>query len=137
MEILFKVFFVLGIIIAILIFAYVLMFMFGTKTRSKMLNRQIRSLRGGVGMSKEDLESMMSVLGEVSINSRKKILNEHKDELKEMRDIEAEINKDAIKETSKAIKEGFTSSSSLYCKYCGKDIDEDSVFCKSCGKKVK
>lgn len=25
----------------------------------------------------------------------------------------------------------------MYCKYCGKTIDEDSIFCKFCRKQVK
>ena len=24
----------------------------------------------------------------------------------------------------------------MYCKYCGKQIDDDSVYCRYCGKKV-
>ena len=25
----------------------------------------------------------------------------------------------------------------IYCKYCGEEIDSDSVYCKNCGRKIK
>ena len=25
----------------------------------------------------------------------------------------------------------------IYCKYCGEEIDNDSVYCKNCGRKIK
>lgn len=44
----------------------------------------------------------------------------------------------AMKEMSKAAKEGFTEDKQeVYCKYCGGTIDDDSEFCKFCGKKLK
>ena len=131
----FIIFFIVMGIVAIAVFAYTFMMMFGTKTRSKMLARQMKSLRGMTDISKEDMESMMENLSEVSIKSRKKILEENEDDLKDIADANARINKDAVRETSKAIKEGFTSSTT-YCKYCGSSIDSDSVYCNKCGKKL-
>ena len=131
----FIIFFIVMGIVAIAVFAYTFMMMFGTKTRSKMLARQMKSLRGMTDISKEDMESMMENLSEVSIKSRKKILEENEDDLKDIADANARINKDAVRETSKAIKEGFVGSS-IYCKYCGASIDSDSVYCNKCGKKL-
>lgn len=44
---------------------------------------------------------------------------------------------DIAKEISKGIKEGIKETgSTVYCKYCGSQIDSDSIFCKKCGKKI-
>lgn len=135
-SIFFKIFFGFGVIIFIAIFIFVIMLMFGTKTRSKLLSRQFKSISDATGMSKEDLESMLTNLQTASIRSRKRALDENEDDLKAMADTNAKINKDAIKTTASAIKEGFTSNNNIYCKYCGASIDSDSAYCKSCGKKV-
>lgn len=133
MNIGFTIFAVFGILMFVGVFAFVLMLMFGTKTRSKMLSRQFKSVSDATGMSKGDIESMLTNLQSATINSRKKILEENEDSLKEMADANARINKDAVKTTAKAIKEGLTGDT-IYCKHCGSLIDSDSKFCKSCGK---
>lgn len=131
----FKIFFAFGIILFIVIFVFALMMIFGTKTRSKMMARQMKSLRGMTDLSKEDIESLMTNLSDATIKSRKRVLEENEDDLKDIADANARINKDAVRETSKAIKDGFVGSTT-YCKYCGSIIDEDSVYCKNCGKKL-
>lgn len=45
----------------------------------------------------------------------------------------ANINKEGIEITAKAIKEGLINNK-VYCKYCGKLIDSDSKYCKVCGR---
>ena len=130
----FWIFFIIGIVMFVLIFSFAMMMIFGTKTRSKMLARQMKSLSGAANMSKEDIESMLTNLSSASINSRKKILDENEDTLKDIKDAEVRINKDAIKESAKAVKQGFIGDE--YCKYCGKQIDSDSKFCKYCGKEL-
>jgi len=47
----------------------------------------------------------------------------------------ANIAKDAIETTVRAIKKGITEDEKMYCKHCGAFIDKDSKFCKECGKK--
>ena len=136
MPLFFKIFFVIITLLAIAIFVYVAMLMFGTKTRSKMLARQMKSLRGATDLSKEDIESMLTNLSDASIKSKKKVIDENEDNLKDIADANARINKGAVKETAKAFKEGFTSSDKIYCKYCGAEIDTDSVYCNKCGKKL-
>ena len=128
----FGLFFAFGIIMFFVIFIYAMMMIFGTKTRSKMIARQMKSLRGATDMSKEDIEEMLTNLSSASINSKKKILDENEDTLKDIKDAEARINKDAIRESAAAIKEGFTEKG-VYCKHCGKLIDKDSKYCKHCG----
>ncbi len=50
-----------------------------------------------------------------------------------MADKRADISKDAITKTTRAIKAGLTDEV-IYCKHCGTEIDADSSFCKKCGK---
>lgn len=126
------IFFVFGMIMFFVIFGFAMMMMFGTKTRSKMLARQVKSLKGATDLSKEDIEQMLTNLSSASIKSKKKILDENEDTLKDIKDAETRINKDAIRETASAIKEGFVGEQ-VYCKHCGKQIDKDSKYCKYCG----
>ena len=128
----FMIFFIVGIALFIFIFTYVMMIMFSPKARSKMIARQVKSLRGATDMSKDDIEEMLTNLSGASINSKKRILDENEDTLKDIKDAEARINKDAIKETAGAVKEGLFGST-VYCKHCGKQIDKDSKYCKHCG----
>lgn len=127
----FTIFFVFGIILFICIFSFVIMTMFSTKFRSKMIARQMKSISGATNLSKDEIEDMMANLGSASIRSKKRILDENEDNLKDIKDAEMRINKDAIRETAKAVKEGFTGE--IYCKHCGKSIDKDSKYCKHCG----
>lgn len=46
----------------------------------------------------------------------------------------ADINKDAVKTVTHAVKEGFAVDGTIYCKHCGRLIDVNSKFCKYCGK---
>lgn len=131
MSIFVLVFMVIGIIMFIGIFGFVMMMMFGTKTRSKMLARQIKSISGATNMSQEDIENMLTNLSTASIKSKKRIMDENEDTLKDIKDAETRINKDAIKESAKAVKEGFVGD--MHCKHCGKLIDKDSKYCKYCG----
>ena len=135
MHTIFYVIMAFGIVMFILIFLFAMMMIFGTKTKSKLLARQIKSMRGATDLSKEDIENILTNLSGATIKSKNKIVTENEDDLKNIADTEARINKDAIKETAKAIKEGLINNTT-YCKYCGSSVDSDSVYCKSCGKKL-
>ena len=135
MHTIFYVIMVFGIVMFILIFLFAMMMIFGTKTKSKLLARQIKSMRGATDLSKEDIENILTNLSGATIKSKNKIVTENEDDLRNIADTEARINKDAIKETAKAIKEGLINNTT-YCKYCGSSVDSDSVYCKSCGKKL-
>ena len=80
------------------------------------------------------LIGFMPEMSRLSTKSTKYILNENKDDLKEITETTTEITKESIAETVKAVKEGLDSE--IYCKYCGEKIDNDSLFCKHCGKKL-
>ncbi len=128
----FNVMFVVSLVIFVLMFAFIIGFIFSPKLRGKMMSRQVKSLKYMADYSKDDLESAMTTLGNVSVNTRSKIINENEDKLKEMADKTANISKDAITTTVGAIKKGIKDT--VYCKHCGELIDKDSKFCKHCGK---
>lgn len=135
MDGIFVIFISIGAVLFLAVLIFSLMMMFGTKTRAKMLSRQIESISGATNMSKEDIENVLTNLSSATINSKKKILEENEDVLKDIKDAETRINKDAIRESARAVKEGFVDSK-IYCKHCGASIDSDSKFCKSCGKEI-
>lgn len=73
-------------------------------------------------------------ISKISTRSAKYILEENKEDLKDLSKTGAEIASGAISETVKAVKEGLDTE--VFCKYCGQRIDDDSKFCKYCGKNV-
>ena len=128
----FNVIFIISIVIFIVIFAVAILTFVSPKFRGKMMSRQIKSLKYMTDYSKEDLESAMTNLGEVSVNTKSNIINDNEDKLKDIADKTAYISKDAITTTVDAIKKGIKDN--IYCKHCGELIDKDSKFCKYCGK---
>lgn len=70
----------------------------------------------------------------MSIKTAKYIQEENKEELKDITLTSAEIMSGAVTTTAQAVKEGLRGT--MFCKYCGKEIDTDSQFCKHCGKTV-
>ena len=85
--------------------------------------------------SQEELSDIAAVSSNIAIKSRKKVLDENEELLTEMATRNASINKEGVEITARAIKKGL-SKQVVHCKYCGKDIDDDSVFCKFCGKNL-
>ena len=71
-------------------------------------------------------------INKIAIKTAKYIQQENYDNLKEVATTSAEITKDAVTITAKAIKDGV--SDTKYCKHCGALIDRDSKFCSECGK---
>ena len=67
------------------------------------------------------------------IKTQKHILNENKEDLKDIADTQAEVSKDAVKTVANAVKVGLEEEK-MFCKHCGKEIDKDSKFCQHCGK---
>ena len=96
------------------------------------MSKQIESMKYMTDYSEKDMEKILTKLNQVGINSKKNILDENEDTLKEIADKNADINKDAVKEYAKSIKEGLKDT--VYCKHCGEAIDSDSKYCKKCGK---
>ena len=86
------------------------------------------------GMSSKGMEKTLTRMGTIAAKARKNILINNEEDLRFSANKQADINKDAIKTTMNAIKEGLTEDEIVYCKHCGSSIDADSKFCKSCGK---
>ena len=67
------------------------------------------------------------------VKATKYMLDNTEEDLKDISTRSANISKDGIEITTRAIKDGFTKERK-YCKHCGEAIDEDSIFCKKCGR---
>ena len=92
--------------IAILFFVLTVVFIFSSSFREKMLSKQIK-------ISKNVVKNSM-------------------DDLKELNSFRTDIDRDYYRNIASGIKEGLKDL--VYCKHCGKEIDNDSTFCKYCGK---
>lgn len=116
-------------------FGYVIAMMFNPKLRGKMMSNNIKAMKHMTDISKDDMKEMMTNLGEVSVNAKSNIINNNEEILRNMANKEANINKEAIRTTFGAIREGLSGNNeNMFCKHCGTLIDSDSRFCKSCGK---
>lgn len=129
MEILF---YIVPILIGIT-FVLMIALMVSPKLRGKLMSRQIKATKHMMDYSKEDLKDILSTSADIGINAEKEILDNNEETMEDNVTRKANINKKGIEITINAIKEGLTRSK-IYCKHCGKLIDEDSKFCKSCGK---
>lgn len=129
MEILF---YIVPILIGIT-FVLMIALMVSPKLRGKLMSRQIKATKHMMDYSKEDLKDILSTSADIGINVEKEILDNNEETMRENATRKANINKKGIEITANAIKEGLNESK-IYCKHCGKLIDEDSKFCKSCGK---
>lgn len=70
----------------------------------------------------------------VGVKTVKYLQEENKEDLTDLASTAADITKDAVTKTTKAVREGWVGTE--YCKYCGQKIDADSRFCKHCGKEL-
>lgn len=129
MEILF---YIVPILIGIT-FVLMIALMISPKLRGKIMSSQIKATKHMMDYSKEDLKDILSTSADIGINAEKEILDNNEETMMENATRKANINKKGIEITANAIKEGLNGSK-IYCKHCGKLIDEDSKFCKSCGK---
>ncbi len=129
MEILF---YIVPILIGIT-FVLMIALMISPKLRGKLMSRQIKATKHMMDYSKEDLKDILSTSADIGINAEKEILDNNEETMEDNVTRKANINKKGIEITTNAIKEGLTRSK-IYCKHCGKLIDDDSKFCKSCGK---
>lgn len=123
-------------LVAIFIFATIL----SPKLRGKILSSQIRATKHMLDYSKEDLQDLMTTTASMGIDAEKAILDKKEDTMRNNATRKANINKDSIEITTKAIKDGITNSNvsnqnTKYCKECGKKIPSDAKFCAYCGEK--
>ena len=131
----FNIIFTVVMIFSLLIFGFVFAMILSPKLRSKMMKHQIKATKYMMEDSQEELSDIAAVSSNIAIKSRKKVLEENEELLTEMATRNASINKEGVEITARAIKKGL-SKQVVHCKYCGKEIDDDSVFCKFCGKNL-
>lgn len=135
MDFIFNVMFIVIPILVLCGFIFTFLMMFSPKFRGKFMVHQLKSTKYMLDESKDDLTNMATMAGNMGVQIRKNIMDENEDVLKDLSKREAEIAKDKIEITARAIKDGL-SGRQIYCKHCGALIDEDSKFCKKCGKKL-
>lgn len=125
-------FFIIPILV-VLIFIFTIKAMVSPKLRGKWMSKQIEATKYMMEYSKDDLKDILSTSKSVEVNAEKEILDNNEEIMKDNVTRKANINKEGIEITAKAIKEGLTNNK-VYCKYCGKLIDSDSKYCKVCGR---
>ena len=109
--------------------------MFSPKLRSKVMGHQLKMQKQMLEDNKEVLQDLGKLSGQIGVKTTKGILDENEEDLRHIATKGADISKDAITTTTRAIKKGLTEEETVYCKHCGASIDSDSTFCKKCGKK--
>lgn len=67
------------------------------------------------------------------IKAAKYMMDESKDDIRNISTNMADATKDGMEITTRAIKDGLIKDERVYCKHCGSLIDKDSKFCKNCG----
>lgn len=80
----------------------------------------------------------MPLIQKAQIKATGYVVNQNKEELKDIADTRAYIANDAAHKISKSVasgvKEGLQNEKK-FCKHCGAEIDTDSVYCNMCGGK--
>ncbi len=99
---------IVAILIFIMTFVLMFIFLFSPKAKGKLMSNQIKAT--------------------------KYMMDETKDDIKDISTDMANATKESIETTVHAIKRGITKDDEIFCKHCGKKIDKDSKFCKHCGK---
>lgn len=125
--------FIMVPIFIVVVFVFVIISIISPKFRGKTMARQIKALKYMAEESKDAIADITEATSGAVIKGKKKVLDENEDTLKEMAIQEANIDKERIEITTRAIKKGLTAEK-MYCKHCGASIDGDSKFCKKCGK---
>ena len=125
-------FFIIPILV-VLTFIFTIALMISPKLRGKWMSKQIEATKHMMEYSKDDLKNILSTSKSIEVNAEKEMLDNNEEIMKDNITKKANINKEGIEITAKAIKEGL-SNNKVYCKYCGKLIDSDSKYCKVCGR---
>ena len=127
--------FVLVPILMVGMVAFMICMMFVPGFRSKFFGHQLKMQKRVMEDNKEIMTDIGKISGEIGVKTAKGIIDENEDDIRHVVGKTADMSKDAITTTTRAIKKGLTEEESVYCKHCGESIDSDSTFCKACGKK--
>lgn len=130
-DFLFNALFIIVPVFIAVIFVVTIVMAVSPKFRGKLMGRQIKAAKYMLNDVQDDLVE----LGSVAAKTKQKMIHENEDVLKDIATRSANVHKEGIEITAKAIKDGL-SDATIYCKHCGTLIDEDSAFCKKCGKKL-
>ena len=119
---------------SILAIVFAVFAVFSPKLRGKLMSWQVKAAKNMLDESKDDLSDLYNTASNIAITGKKKVMDEHADVMEEISIKEAEIESRGIEIKARALKQGLTNESVIYCKHCGSTIDNDSKFCKICGK---
>ena len=118
------IFYIVPILIAIT-FIFTIALIFSPKLRGKMMSKQIKATKHMLDYTKDDLQDLMTTSATMGIDTEKTILDKNEDTLRNNVIRKANINKEGIEITTKAIKDGLSSGSdnknTKYCIECGKN----------------
>ena len=118
--IIWKILFYLITILVVLIFVFTIALMISPKLRSKWMSNQIEATKHMMEYSKEDLKNILSTSKSIEVNAEKEMLDNNEEIMKDNITKKANINKEGIEITAKAIKEGL-SNNKVYCKVWGRE----------------
>ena len=130
----FSIMFVIVPILIGCVFVFMLIYLISPKFRGKIMSRQVKAVKHMMDYSKDDLTSIGKTAGDVGVKVANGVVTANEETLKNLSTTSANINKEGIAITAKAIKDGLTKEDTIYCKHCGQPIEKDSKFCKHCGK---
>jgi hypothetical protein len=91
---------------------------FSPKGRAKWMGEQIKAMQYMVDENKESLEDLGTTTGNIGVNVQKNIIDQNEEKLKDIATKKAEISKEGVEITARAIKDGFTDNDTIYCKHC-------------------
>ena len=94
-------------------FIFILAMFFSPKLRGKMMSKQIKATKHMLDYTKEDLQDLMTTTASMEIDTEKAILDKNEDTLRDNTIRKANINKEGIEITTKAIKGNLNSSTRL------------------------
>lgn len=117
-------------LVPVIVFVAIAVIILNPKRGEKTMEKQFDRLNNMM----DDMMPSLKKLSKKSIEMQKEILGENKEDLKDISNMQADIESESLTKKASAIKKGL-SKDTIYCKYCGSSIDEDSVFCKNCGKR--
>lgn len=127
--------FILVPILMVGMITFMICMMFVPSFRSKFFGHQLKMQKRVLEDNKDVMADIGKISGEIGVKTAKGVIDENEDDIRHVVNKSADISKDAITTTTRAIKKGLTEDDSIYCKHCGASIDSDSTFCKACGKK--
>ena len=115
-------------------FIFTFAMIFSPRLRAKMNRLNIKAAKYTVEDSKDDITDIISTAANTAIDAKSRVIEEKGGDLKRMARFETDIQKERVEMLSRALKDGLNDQNTVFCKYCGAEIDADSVFCKKCGR---